>query len=247
MVKKILIFSLVLASSAMASIEDYSINKKLNLNPSVFIENSKIDEFKKFTYSPQISNSKDSVYKLYEELNLKNRLDFKAFSNAISGMKKLKDVKEDIITIIDFTKSSIKERFFVIDLKNKRTLFSTYVMHGKNSGGAIPREFSNAVNSYKSSPGFYKTENTYSGEFGYSLRIDGLEKGINDNAKERAIVVHGSDYAKPKPGAQKLDRSLGCPAIPKEISDKVINRIKDGRLLYIYTDEKSYRQKSSIV
>lgn len=246
MIKNIIFILIILASSTLASTENYSINKKLNLNSSISIENIKIrDKIKnneKFSFS-----STDSIKKLYQELNLTNKIEFETFSNAISGMKKLKDIKEDIITIIDFTKSSVKERFFVIDLKNKKTLFSTYVMHGKNSGESIPKEFSNAVNSYKSSPGFYKTESTYNGEHGYSLRIEGLEKGINDKARERAIVVHGSEYAKPKPGAKKLDRSLGCPAIPKDISDKVINKIKDGRLLYIHTDSLSYVKKSSII
>lgn len=242
MIKNMMFILLTLASSTMASIGNYSINEKLNLDSSLSIENIKVRSSNKFAFLPN-----SSVESLYKELNLANKMDFTTFSNAISGMKKLKDVKEDIITIIDFTKSSIKERFFVIDLKNKKTLFSTYVMHGKNSGESIPKEFSNAVNSFKSSPGFYKTENTYNGEYGYSLRLNGLEKGINDKARERAIVVHGSQYAKPKPGAKKLDRSLGCPAIPKEISDKVINKIKDGRLLYIHTNEKSYVQKSSII
>ncbi|MCQ8211164.1 murein L,D-transpeptidase catalytic domain family protein [Cetobacterium somerae] len=246
MIKSTIFILFTLASSAMASMGSYSINEKLNLNPSLSIENIKVKNRSvtndKFSFSPN-----SSIEKLYQELNLRNKMEFTTFSNAISGMKKLKDVKEDIITIIDFTKSSIKERFFVIDLKNKKTLFSTYVMHGKNSGESIPREFSNVVNSFKSSPGFYRTENTYNGEYGYSLRIDGLEKGINDKAKERAIVVHGSQYAKPKPGAKKLDRSLGCPAIPKDISDKVINKIKDGRLLYIHTDSSSYIKKSSII
>ena len=242
MIKNILVILFTLASSTMASMGNYSINEKLNLDSSLSIENIKVRKSNSFAFTPN-----SSVENLYRELNLTNKMDFTTFSNAISGMKKLKDVKEDIITIIDFTKSSIKERFFVIDLKNKKTLFSTYVMHGKNSGESIPKEFSNAVNSFKSSPGFYKTENTYNGEYGYSLRLNGLEKGINDKARERAIVVHGSQYAKPKPGAKKLDRSLGCPAIPKEISDKVINKIKDGRLLYIHTNEKSYVQKSSII
>lgn len=242
MIKNILAILLTLVSFSMASVDNYSINEKLNLDSSLSIENIKIKNNDNFAFLP--SNSIESLYK---ELNLTNKMDFKTFSNAISGMKKLKNIKEDVITIIDFTKSSVKERFFVIDLKNKKILFSTYVMHGKNSGESIPKEFSNVVNSFKSSPGFYKTENTYNGEYGYSLRLNGLEKGINDKAKERAIVVHGSDYAKPKPGAKKLDRSLGCPAIPKDVSDKVINEIKNGRLLYIHTDEKSYVQKSSII
>ncbi|MGL4971313.1 MAG: murein L,D-transpeptidase catalytic domain family protein [Cetobacterium sp.] len=242
MVKNVIFILLTLASSTMASMGSYSINEKLNLDSALSIDNIKVKNGNSFQFSPN-----NSIENLYNELNLRNKIEFTTFSNAVSGMKKIKGVKEDIITIVDFTKPSVKERFFVIDLKNKKTLFSTYVMHGKNSGESIPKEFSNVVNSFKSSPGFYKTENTYSGEFRYYLRLDGLEKGINDKAKERAIVVHGSQYAKPKPGAKRLDRSLGCPAIPKEISDKVINKIKDGRLLYIHTDEKSYVQKSSLI
>ena len=163
MIKNILVILFTLASSTMASMGNYSINEKLNLDSSLSIENIKVRSSNKFAFLPN-----SSVENLYKELNLTNKMDFITFSNAISGMKKLKDVKEDIITIIDYTKSSIKERFFVIDLKNKKTLFSTYVMHCKNSGESIPKEFSNSVNSFKSSPGFYKTENTYNGEYGYS-------------------------------------------------------------------------------
>ncbi|MGL5190436.1 MAG: murein L,D-transpeptidase catalytic domain family protein, partial [Cetobacterium sp.] len=206
MVKNIVFIFLTLVSSTMASVGSYSINQKLNLDPTLSVDNIKLKNGNNFAFSPN-----NSIESLYKELNLTNKMEFTTFSNAITGMKKIKGVKEDVITIVDFTKSSIKERFFVIDLKNKKTLFSTYVMHGKNSGESIPKEFSNTINSFKSSPGFYKTENTYNGEYGYSLRLEGLEKGINDKAKERAIVVHGSQYAKPKPGAKKLDRSLGCP------------------------------------
>ncbi|MGL5950531.1 MAG: murein L,D-transpeptidase catalytic domain-containing protein, partial [Cetobacterium sp.] len=174
MVKNVIFILLTLASSTMASMGSYSINEKLNLDSALSIDNIKVKNGNSFQFSPN-----NSIENLYNELNLRNKIEFTTFSNAVSGMKKIKGVKEDIITIVDFTKPSVKERFFVIDLKNKKTLFSTYVMHGKNSGESIPKEFSNVVNSFKSSPGFYKTENTYSGEFGYSLRLDGLEKGIN--------------------------------------------------------------------
>lgn len=107
MIKNILVILFILASSTMASMGNYSINKKLNLDSTLSIENIKVRSSNKFAFLPN-----SSVENLYKELNLTNKMDFTTFSNAISGMKKLKDVKEDIITIIDFTKSSIKERFF---------------------------------------------------------------------------------------------------------------------------------------
>ncbi|MGL4866280.1 murein L,D-transpeptidase catalytic domain family protein [Cetobacterium sp.] len=231
--KKITIIFLCLFVKTFSSFNNYSIHEKLNSN--------NIKKEKK------IITTNEDILSLYKEMKLKNQLDYQIFYNAILGLKKIKNVKNDIITIVDFTKSSLEERFYVLDLKKKKILFSTYVMHGKNSGSNIVTSFSNILNSYQSSPGFYKTESTYFGSFGYSLRIDGLEKGINDNARERAIVIHGSEHATPKKGATMLSRSLGCPAIPKELSTKIIEHIKNGRLLYIHTNHKEYVKKSNII
>jgi hypothetical protein len=123
------------------------------------------------------------------------------------------------------------------------------VAHGKNSGNLLPRSFSNLNSSLKSSPGFYSTAETYIGGHGYSLRLDGLEKNINDNARSRAIVMHGAPYA--NNGAVKtlgrLGKSWGCPAVPTELTKPIINAIKDGSCLFIYTPEAGYSQNSTIL
>ncbi len=225
---------LIKGISLFAFEKEYSITSKLKLNTVK-------------TQKKTLNLSSSSVASLYNELKLNKVLEFEAFSNAINGLNKIKTLKKDILTIIDFSNSSLNKRFFVIDLKNKKVLYSTYVMHGKNSGDEFTTSFSNVLNSYQSSPGFYLTENSYIGDYGYSLRLKGLEKGINDRAKERAIVIHGSQYAKPIPGARSLSKSLGCPAIPKELSKEVIDIIKNGSVIYAHTNKKDYIKESSLI
>lgn len=150
--------------------------------------------------------------------------------------------------MIDFTKPSTEKRLFVFDMEQKKMLYSSVVSHGKNSGENYATSFSNEVGSYKSSLGFYLTGNTYQGKNGYSLLLDGLEKGINDRARERAIVVHGAAYANPsvcKSG--RLGRSFGCPALPQALTKPIINTIKGGSVLFIYANNKEYMAKSSIL
>ena len=127
-------------------------------------------------------------------------------------------------------------------------LYSSVVSHGKNSGENYATSFSNEVGSYKSSLGFYLTGNTYQGKNGYSLLLDGLEKGINDRARERAIVVHGAAYANPsvcKSG--RLGRSFGCPAVPQKLSRPIIDAIKGGSVMYIYAGTPDYLAHSSVL
>ncbi|WP_370648564.1 murein L,D-transpeptidase catalytic domain family protein, partial [uncultured Parabacteroides sp.] len=125
---------------------------------------------------------------LYTDMQLDNVVNYTAFEQAITGAQAVERRNKDIITLIDFTKPSTEERLYVLDIRHKKLLFSSLVSHGKNSGGNYATSFSNKVNSYKSSLGFFVTENTYQGKNGYSLILNGLEKGINDRAKERAIV-----------------------------------------------------------
>ncbi len=144
--------------------------------------------------------------------------------------------------------TSTEKRLFVFDMEQKKMLYSSVVSHGKNSGENYATSFSNEVGSYKSSLGFYLTGNTYQGRNGYSLLLDGLEKGINDRARERAIVVHGAAYANPsvcKSG--RLGRSFGCPALPQALTKPIINTIKGGSVLFIYANNKEYMAKSSIL
>lgn len=173
---------------------------------------------------------------LYEELNLKEVVSRSAFEEALKGYQAYKKDEDSLLTLIDFTKPSREKRFCVIDLKQKQILFKSHVAHGRNSGDDYAVAFSNRPGSFQSSLGFYRTGNTYYGKNGYSLILDGLEKGKNDKAKERAIVIHGAKYADPaiikKQG--RLGRSLGCPALPPAVSRDIIDSIKQGTLLYIY-------------
>lgn len=192
------------------------------------------------------SLSDNKIVKQYLKLHLDKEISLSTFYRAVSGYEKIKNKKEDILTIIDYSKPSLEKRFYVIDLNKEELLYSTYVMHGKNSGDNYATDFSNIINSYKSSPGFFKTSYAYNGQFGYSLKLQGLEKGINDNAMKRSIVLHGSKYATPFKSTPMLSKSLGCPAIPTELAQPVIDKIKDGSVMYIHTDKKEYLSKSKI-
>ena len=184
---------------------------------------------------------------LYEEMQLEGVLGYMAFRQAVEGYEKIDGKRKEILTVIDFTKPSTEERMFVLDMKNKKLLHKTVVSHGRNSGENYATSFSNKVGSYQSSLGFYLTENTYQGKNGYSLVLDGLEKGVNDRARERAIVMHGAPYANPAniaPGG-RLGRSLGCPAIPLSITKSVINTVKEGSVLFIYANNQDYLAQST--
>lgn len=203
----------------------------------------------------KLKNPFDKVLKiydsehLYKEMKLGGIINYNIFKQAIEGYNKIDIPNKDILTVIDFSKPSTENRLFVLDLKNKELLFSSVVSHGKNSGDNYATSFSNKNGSYKSSLGFYVTEDTYKGRNGYSLRLNGLEKDINDNARERAIVIHGASYANPKNIAAggRLGRSLGCPALPIDVSKPIIDTIKNGTLLYIYANDKNYLAKSTIL
>ena len=153
--------------------------------------------------------------------------------------------KSNLLTVIDFSLPSTEKRLWVIDIDKNITLENTVVSHGKNSGMNEATEFSNEVNSHKSSLGAYTTAETYFGKHGLSLRLDGLEEGINDNARERYIVIHTAAYADPSviDAQGRLGRSLGCPAIPAEDID-IIEKISNGSVLYIYADDADYSAKS---
>lgn len=195
------------------------------------------------------TETKSESQSLYSEMHLEGKVNAEAFENALEGYNKITDRKRDVLTLIDFSKPSNQKRLFVFDMKNKRMLFSSVVAHGQNSGGLMATDFSNQNGSHKSSLGFYLTQNTYQGSNGYSLVLEGLEKGINDNARRRAIVMHGANYANPNVVAKggRLGRSFGCPALPHSINRPVIDAIKDGSVLYIYADSDDYMKKSSIL
>lgn len=189
---------------------------------------------------------------VYDSLQLNlNGLSQQAFGYAKEGFNKLieegKLLNDSIISIVDFSLQSGKKRLFIIDMKNYKVLFNTLVAHGRNTGRASATSFSNQNSTYKSSPGFYLTGSTYQGKNGYSLKLDGLEKGINDKALERGIVIHGADYVSDEIVNIQgyIGRSLGCPAVPVALSQSIINLIKNGSCFFIY--HPSYINKSAIL
>nr|WP_086938939.1 murein L,D-transpeptidase catalytic domain family protein [Thaumasiovibrio occultus] len=180
--------------------------------------------------------SYQAAEELYNELELAGKLDYDVFEEAVNAFVSLDGKNKPYLTIIDYSKPSSDKRFFVIDMENREVLFNTYVAHGKNSGAAYSTEFSNIQDSKQTSLGVFITSTTYDGSNGYSLRLDGLSPGINDNARNRYIVVHGADYAEEsflKSNGQ-LGRSWGCPAVPNSIARSVIDTIKDGSVIYAH-------------
>lgn len=191
----------------------------------------------------------DACAALYHSMQLEGVVNWKAFRQAVAGYNKIGNRKREVLTLIDFSRPSTEQRLWVFDMKQHKLLFSSVVSHGKNSGANYATSFSNEYGSYKSSLGFYLTESTYQGKNGYSLILNGLEKGINDRARERAIVVHGAAYADPSVADKggRLGRSFGCPALPQKLSRPIIDAIKGGSVMYIYAETPDYLAHSSVL
>ncbi|MFA6128590.1 MAG: murein L,D-transpeptidase catalytic domain family protein [Bacteroidales bacterium] len=200
---------------------------------------------------PLVNRSSD----IYASVNLlQSGLSRDVFDLAVRGLQKLnaegKLQNSDIVTIADYSQSSNKKRLYVIDLKNRKLLFNTYVAHGRNTGDEYARNFSNEAGSLKSSLGFYVTENPLVGSHtGYALMINGVEKGFNDNACKREIIIHAADYASEKfiKKYGRLGRSFGCPALPPDLNKPIIDTIKGGTCLFIYTPDNNYIASSSLL
>ena len=197
--------------------------------------------------SPALHTSLSS--QLYSEMELDGKVNPEAFRLAVEGYEKITTRKREVLTLIDFSKPSTEERLYVFDMKQHKLLFSSVVSHGKNSGNNYATSFSNKEGSHKSSLGFYLTENTYQGRNGYSLILEGLEKGVNDNARQRAIVMHGAAYADPAVirNGGRLGRSFGCPALPHQVNRPIIDAIKGGSVIYIHAQSPDYLAHSSIL
>jgi hypothetical protein len=196
---------------------------------------------------PSDADSIDSLAQsIYDDLQVSN-LNYHVFHEAFSGylnFRKNGDIeKTNVITIIDFDKSSDKKRFYVVDIDQRKLLHNSYVAHGQKTGGLEAKYFSNNLNSHQSSLGFYLTDKTYTGKHGLSLRLDGLDKGLNDNARKRNIVVHSANYVSQAfiERNSRLGRSWGCPALPKENYEEVIKNIKNKSLLFIYSSKNKQR------
>ena len=190
---------------------------------------------------------------LYESLNLSQKgLSKEALDAAIKGYEKLKSNgavdNSKYLTVIDFSQSSRKKRFYLIDVENAELVMNTFVSHGKNTGVDMATKFSNTINSEQSSLGFYITNATYTGKHGLSLRLDGQEEGFNSNAMARGIVMHGADYVNPgRVNSAFMGRSQGCPALSNAEYAKAINYIKGGSVMFIYYPAQDYLQQSPVL
>lgn len=190
---------------------------------------------------------------IYDSLHLEEiGLSRSVFRMAVKGMEKLYKagkLKENVISIVDFSQPSTNKRLYVINLDNYELLYNTWVAHGMKSGKTMAQVFSNKPSSNKSSLGFYITGEAYQGSNGYSLKLQGVEKGINDYAYRRAIVLHGADYVSEEWIASQgyIGRSKGCPAVPLEVCQPMIDQIKEGTCLFIYHPTSTYRNRSPLL
>jgi hypothetical protein len=153
------------------------------------------------------------------------------------------------LAVIDYSLPSTEQRLWVFDLKKRKLLFHELVAHGRNSGENMAVKFSNQNESFATSLGLYRTQSSYVGQNGYSLRMEGLEPGFNDNAYERAIVIHGAPYVSPVLARAngRIGRSLGCPAVRPAIAHKLIDSMKDGQLLFSYYPDQRWLKSSSYI
>ncbi len=150
------------------------------------------------------------------------------------------------LTVIDYSKPSSTPRFWVFDTKTHKLIFSELVAHGQGSGANVPTMFSNEPETHRTSIGLFVTEDTYVGKNGYSLRLNGLDRGFNDRARERAIVMHGAPYVNPSvvKTQGRLGRSWGCPALSEAVARNVIDTVKGGSLVFSYYPDKNWMESS---
>ncbi len=237
----------------------YLITTSFYLSPEKNVtENKKIIAERTVKTTPEnVSNEKNGNLSSSEELynsilfDDENKLNFDVFAKAILGFNNLKKagkLNEDahLLTVCDFSMSSNKKRLWVIDMNERKVVFNSLVAHGKNTGEEFAEKFSNTESSYQSSLGFYITDTTYEGGNGYSLRLLGMDKGFNDAALQRAVVMHGADYVSEEFAAthKRIGRSWGCPAVPRALAEPIINTIKGKNVLFIYYPDENYLSSS---
>ncbi|SHI69568.1 murein L,D-transpeptidase catalytic domain family protein [Flavobacterium haoranii] len=221
--------------------EDKNIKVITNTDPKLLAEKSKV------AFETRCKSFYSEI--LADDFSLPQ---YESFTKAFEGYEQLKNqgkVQNEILTIVDFSLSSSEDRMWVIDMATKKVILQTLVAHGRNSGSDFANTFSNKSESYQSSLGFYLTGEVYQGKHGMSLRLDGQEYGINDNARDRAVVIHGADYVSENfiKANGRLGRSQGCPAVSYEIHKELIQLIKDKSVLFIYHPSRNYVAKSKLV
>ncbi|MFT5781838.1 MAG: hypothetical protein ACI9EB_001208 [Pseudomonas sp.] len=151
------------------------------------------------------------------------------------------------LAVIDYSQPSTAKRLWIFDLQKKTLLLQELVAHGNKSGGNFATHFSNRLGSHQTSLGLFRTQESYQGGNGYSLRMDGLEPGVNDLARERAIVIHGADYVNPLWSKRqgRIGRSQGCPAVRPAVARRVIDKLKDGQFMYSWYPDRSLLKSSA--
>ncbi|WP_292010896.1 murein L,D-transpeptidase catalytic domain family protein [Chryseobacterium sp.] len=234
------------------------------ITTSFYLSNGKVDTKKEIsgtkktetittTKTTKTNTEVTSSEELYNSIGFENehKLNYEAFSKGILGFENLKkagmlDPDAHLLTICDFSLSSNTKRLWVIDINERKVLFNSLVAHGKNTGEEFAENFSNTESSYQSSLGFYITDTTYEGDNGYSLKLLGMDKGFNDAAFKRAIVMHGADYVSEEFASvhKRIGRSWGCPALPRSLSEPIINTIKGKNCLFIYYPDQNYLSSS---
>lgn len=193
-----------------------------------------------------VSNSNGDINTEVKHLSQKAPdLNTKVLKLALTAYEKAQHngmAKKQILTVIDYSLPSSKQRLWVFDVRKEKLLYRMHVAHGKNSGQTVATHFSNKAESKETSIGAYVTKDTYNGSNGYSLNLQGLEKGFNDNAYERRVVVHGARYVEPSyiKNTGHAGRSWGCPAVAASQSKPLINTIKNGSVVFAYYPDKQY-------
>jgi L,D-transpeptidase-like protein len=197
------------------------------------------------TITPGFAHAPDGTFDAL--LRAAPRVTPRALLMALTALERLQlagaRVRSDRLMVIDYGKPSSEPRLWVFDLAFKRLLFEEPVAHGRNSGGERAVRFSNDTGSLMSSLGVFLTAETYTGKHGLSLKLRGMEEGINDQSMKRAIVIHGANYVR---RSGHIGRSWGCPAVRPEISDVLIDSVRGGTLLLAYYPDLSWLTRSAL-
>tara|TARA_R110000868_G_scaffold38572_12_gene134784 strand:+ start:1060 stop:1833 length:774 start_codon:yes stop_codon:yes gene_type:complete len=254
MVSKFLIFRLFTLITGFAFLSGANSNIKLSLenkfDKNIQFNNSKstldnISNDKDYIIENIKDCSKNVVTKVCEFLDKAHGISPKVLSYAIHAhdiAKERNEVSSDKITIIDYSKPSTENRLWVLNLKSKEVEIITKVAHGSGSGGKVKAsKFSNISNSHASSIGVAKTKDVYFGKHGKSLRLEGLETGLNDRMLARSVVIHGAKYVQ-KNG--HVGRSWGCPAVSNDMVEPLVEEIKEGSLVFLYYPDKNWLNSS---
>lgn len=150
--------------------------------------------------------------------------------------------RDDTLTVIDYSLPSTRKRLWVFDLAKRKLLFRELVAHGKTTGANMAKHFSNVTGSLQTSLGLFRTAETYYGQNGYSMRLHGLEPGVNHKALPRTIVMHGAWYVSEELAQKqgRIGRSWGCPAVREAVARPLIDTIKGGTLVFSYYPDEDW-------